>query len=95
MNRYVCFHHAPKKTSSSSRGIVVLVFSRVYLYIRCALHLLFKNVLSRSILRYFLKNSFLFLCWFAEKSYLCTRKTGTTPTDRRSWFSYAIKERVL
>ena len=26
----------------------------------------------------FLKISFMFLWWFAEKSYLCTRKTGTT-----------------
>ena len=30
----------------------------------------------------FLKKSFPFLCRFAEKSYLCTRKTGTPPTSQ-------------
>ena len=30
----------------------------------------------------FLKKTFLFLCRFAEKSYLCTRKTGTPPTSQ-------------
>ena len=48
-----------------------------------------------SLFLYFLKKSFVFLCQFAEKSYLCTRKTGTTPTNGRGWFSYAKKERVL
>ena len=47
------------------------------------------------LFHYFLKKSFPTLCQFAEKSYLCTRKTGTTPTNWRSCFSYAKKERVL
>ena len=77
--------------------VLVLVFvfvfvPPIYNIIRCILPFI---VPSTPLFSYFLKISFMFLCWFAEKSYLCTRKTGTTPTDWRSWFSYAIKERVL
>ena len=67
----------------------------IYYIIRCTLLISVIIVLFTLFFLVFLKKSFLFLCRFAEKSYLCTRKTGTTPTYWRSWFSYANKERVL
>ena len=67
----------------------------IYYIIRCALLLFVIIVLFTLFFLHFLKKSFPFLWWFEEMLYLCTRKTGTTPTYWRSCFSYANKERVL
>ena len=45
------------------------------------------------LFHYFLKKSFPILCQFAEKSYLCTRKTGTPPTSDHGGCFFALRKK--
>ena len=45
------------------------------------------------LFHYFLKKSFPTLCRFAEKSYLCTRKTGTPPTSHHGGCFPALRKK--
>ena len=49
--------------------------------------------LSAPLFRFFLKKSFPTLCQFAEKSYLCTRKTGTPPTSHHGGCFPALRKK--
>ena len=74
---------APRSTFPPLYYIIMYASLSVFIY--CPFYTHFCN---------FLKISFMFLWWFAEKSYLCTRKTGTTSCNTGGEF-FALKERVL